>query len=127
MLAKPKGNQVRIALIGPDAVNCYTGGSGSGHVNTNAQVCPFTALMDIASKSGLAPGPSPSNVCSSNNFKHGKLIGKGFITAMNASSASECCGQCTKYPTCQAFTFEVRFIFDDWNFITLSLIKLRSL
>lgn len=37
----------KIALIGVDAKGVYTGGQGSGAVNTNAVVSPMTALGDI--------------------------------------------------------------------------------
>jgi beta-glucosidase len=40
----PLSKTLRIALIGPDAMNPYTGGQGSGSVVTNAIVSPFAAL-----------------------------------------------------------------------------------
>lgn len=40
----PLSRTLHIALIGPDAMNPYTGGQGSGSVVTNAVVSPFAAL-----------------------------------------------------------------------------------
>ena len=40
----PLAKTLRVALIGPDAQNPYTGGQGSGAVVTNAVVSPFAAF-----------------------------------------------------------------------------------
>eukprot|EP00039_Didymoeca_costata_P023113 m.6009 g.6009 ORF g.6009 m.6009 type:complete len:673 (+) comp3461_c0_seq1:13-2031(+) len=43
----PLKKSMKVALIGSDAQNPYTGGSGSGSVHTNAAISPQTALQNM--------------------------------------------------------------------------------
>lgn len=45
-----------MALIGKDALTPYTGGSGSGAVNTNAAVSPVTAFAALGVKATYNDG-----------------------------------------------------------------------
>jgi beta-glucosidase len=98
---KPTSKTI-IALIGPDATTgCYTGGGGSGHVNTNAQVCPVQAFSEIAKASGGNATPSCTSI-------EGRIIGRGYFETSQVSNVEECCNACSASSKCVAFTYEKR-------------------